>query len=270
MAVLITAFLLVVMPVTLSKANKSTNFLKSQNFIFEAGKITTAFLRNCLRQEDTVKVPCGQNCGQSLLNCLYGKGFALLDRLLEKDEVELMDGLELVRYKSDNQSDQEWHSRSINKSHDQENVFTSGVQYEIYQRLDKLFSTHFLKIYKPKQLDFVEGEARHRRRHHMMPMMMVFGVLVLGMVIVPMGFQLLAILGGKALLLAKMALLLTAIQGLKKIATSPYNYGLYQAAPYPWYSDRKWLDDDTGINDNYQDSYPKTPGKSSGLFSFLS
>ncbi|XP_025833275.1 uncharacterized protein LOC112905326 isoform X2 [Agrilus planipennis] len=159
MAVLITAFLLVVMPVTLSKANKSTNFLKSQNFIFEAGKITTAFLRNCLRQEDTVKVPCGQNCGQSLLNCLYGKGFALLDRLLEKDEVELMDGLELVRYKSDNQSDQEWHSRSINKSHDQENVFTSGVQYEIYQRLDKLFSTHFLKIYKPKQLDFVEGEG---------------------------------------------------------------------------------------------------------------
>lgn len=42
-----------------------------------------------------------------------------------------------------------------------------------------------------------------------------------------MGFQFLAVLGGKALLLAKMALILSSIQGLKKIATSGVNYGLY-------------------------------------------
>lgn len=67
-----------------------------------------------------------------------------------------------------------------------------------------------------------------RRRHHngMMPLMM-FGTLALGLILVPMGFQFLAVLGGKALLLAKMALILTSIQGLKKIATSNVNYGLY-------------------------------------------
>lgn len=67
-----------------------------------------------------------------------------------------------------------------------------------------------------------------RRRHHhgMMPLMM-FGMVALGMILIPMGFQFLAVLGGKALLLAKMALILTSIQGLKKIATSNVNYGLY-------------------------------------------
>lgn len=34
---------------------------------------------------------------------------------------------------------------------------------------------------------------------------------------VPIGFQLLAVLGGKALLLSKMALLLASINGLKRV-----------------------------------------------------
>lgn len=59
-------------------------------------------------------------------------------------------------------------------------------------------------------------EYRGRRRQQMMTMMM-FGVVSIGMVVVPMGFQFLAVLGGKALLLAKMALILASIQGLKKV-----------------------------------------------------
>lgn len=72
--------------------------------------------------------------------------------------------------------------------------------------------------------------ARRRHNHGMMPLMM-FGTLALGLILVPMGFQFLAVLGGKALLLAKMALILTSIQGLKKIATSNVNYGLYHTPP---------------------------------------
>lgn len=65
----------------------------------------------------------------------------------------------------------------------------------------------------------------------MWPMMM-FGLIALGKVLIPMGFLFLSVLGGKALLLAKLSLILSAIQGLKKIATSSYNYGLYQV-PQP-------------------------------------
>lgn len=56
-----------------------------------------------------------------------------------------------------------------------------------------------------------------------------FGTLAIIMITIPMGFQFLAVLGGKALLLAKLALILTSIQGLKRIATSNLNYGLYHA-----------------------------------------
>lgn len=62
-------------------------------------------------------------------------------------------------------------------------------------------------------------EYRGRRRHHMMTMMM-FGIVSIGMVLIPMGFQFLAVLGGKALILAKMALILASIQGLKKVTIS--------------------------------------------------
>lgn len=59
--------------------------------------------------------------------------------------------------------------------------------------------------------------------------LIIFGTVALAMIMIPMGFQFLAVLGGKALLLAKMALILTSIQGLKKIASSNINYGLYHA-----------------------------------------
>ncbi|GBP75966.1 hypothetical protein EVAR_54619_1 [Eumeta japonica] len=75
--------------------------------------------------------------------------------------------------------------------------------------------------------------------------MMMFGIVSIGMVVVPMGFQFLAVLGGKALLLAKMALILASIQGLRKITSSPVNYGFYPAYPYERYEKRShnnWLE----------------------------
>lgn len=50
----------------------------------------------------------------------------------------------------------------------------------------------------------------------MMPMMM-FGIMAIGMVVVPMGFQLLSIFAGKAVLLSKLALMLASLNGLKRV-----------------------------------------------------
>ena len=72
-------------------------------------------------------------------------------------------------------------------------------------------------------------KRRYRRKNHVFPLMMM-GLLLMGTILVPMGFQFLAVLGGKALILAKMALILSSIQGLKKIATSGVNYGLYHVS----------------------------------------
>lgn len=67
------------------------------------------------------------------------------------------------------------------------------------------------------------------------------GFLLMGSILIPMGFQFLAVLGGKALLLAKMALILSSIQGLKKIATNGVNYGLYHTPVADGWHDRSQI-----------------------------
>lgn len=50
----------------------------------------------------------------------------------------------------------------------------------------------------------------------MLPMM-IFGVTALGVFTIPMGFQFLSVISGKALLLAKMALMLAMMNGVKRV-----------------------------------------------------
>lgn len=51
----------------------------------------------------------------------------------------------------------------------------------------------------------------------MMVPAMLFGLIAIGMIIVPMGFQLLSMFAGKAVLLSKLALLLASLNGLKRV-----------------------------------------------------
>lgn len=53
----------------------------------------------------------------------------------------------------------------------------------------------------------------------MMLPMMLFGIVAIGMILVPMGFQFLSMFAGKAVLLSKIALLLASISGLKRVET---------------------------------------------------
>lgn len=61
------------------------------------------------------------------------------------------------------------------------------------------------------------GTPRRRHRQQQAVSMMLMGITVFLMVFVPMGFQFLAALGGKAFLMAKLALLLASVNGLKRV-----------------------------------------------------
>lgn len=58
--------------------------------------------------------------------------------------------------------------------------------------------------------------ARRRRQNNMLPMMLL-GLTAFGVFTVPMGFQFILILCGKAVLLSKMALLLSSINGSRRV-----------------------------------------------------
>lgn len=77
------------------------------------------------------------------------------------------------------------------------------------------------------KLYFILSLGRGRRRDHRMLALMVMGFMIMASILIPTGFQFLTVLGGKSLLMAKMALIMSAISGLKKIATSNVGYGFY-------------------------------------------
>lgn len=98
-------------------------------------------------------------------------------------------------------------------SHKRNHAAAATWSGHVLQRIASVLSTHVLQF----DLDAREMDApRHRHRNQMLPMM-IFGVTALGVFVVPMGFQMLAILSGKALLMAKMALLLASMNGLKRV-----------------------------------------------------
>ncbi|XP_059046086.1 uncharacterized protein LOC131841778 [Achroia grisella] len=193
------------------------------------------------------------------IRCMKRKTLRALDRALSPDIVPVAEGINLVRFelvdRSGNIMPENDTSSWTDKELEEEEWRTLALR-----RMAKVLRTHVIKFdfENEKSIDSVQTvEYRGRRRHQMMTMMM-FGIVSIGMVLIPMGFQFLAVLGGKALLLAKMALILASIQGLKKvdnsndgyhergkIASSPVNYGFYQSYhPYDYYEKRSrdnWL-----------------------------
>lgn len=61
------------------------------------------------------------------------------------------------------------------------------------------------------------NEARRRRQRRRMFPAMIFGMAVLGVIIIPIGFHIMSVIGGLALLFGKMALLLATVTGFKRV-----------------------------------------------------
>ncbi|KAJ2952129.1 hypothetical protein O0L34_g4407 [Tuta absoluta] len=158
------------------------------------------------------------------LRCMKRKTLRALDRSLSPDVVPIAEGVNLVRFEMVDRSGNIMNENETSSWSDKE-LDEGEWRTLALQRMAKVLRTHVVKFDFDDKTSVGKGEYRGRQRRMMT--MMMFGVVSIGMVIIPMGFQFLAVLGGKALLLAKMALILASIQGLKKIATSPLNYGFY-------------------------------------------
>ncbi|XP_041971194.1 uncharacterized protein LOC121727417 [Aricia agestis] len=175
------------------------------------------------------------------VRCMKRKTLRALDRALSPDVVPISDGVNLVRYELVDNTGNIMPENETSPWSEKE-LEEGDWRTLALQRMAKILRTHVIKFDFGNERTVDKAEYRGRRRHQMLTMMM-FGVVSIGMVLVPMGFQFLAVLGGKALLLAKMALILASIQGLKKvdsydgfhdrgkIATSPLNYGFYHSFP---------------------------------------
>ncbi|XP_037868643.1 uncharacterized protein LOC110385501 isoform X2 [Bombyx mori] len=209
----------------------------------EGGDMVRIIWRDCSKKLMEVKdVIDHKEYFPKFMRCMKRKTLRAIDRSLSPDVVPIAEGVSLVRFELVDRSGNILPENDTNSSWTEKELEENDWRTLALKRMVKILRTHVIKF------DFEEGksvekfEFRGRRRHHMMTMMM-FGVVSIGMVVVPMGFQFLAVLGGKALLLAKMALILASIQGLKKVAASPLNYGFYHTYPPYEHFEKRSRDD---------------------------
>ncbi|KAL0113060.1 hypothetical protein PUN28_012349 [Cardiocondyla obscurior] len=193
----------------------------------------------------------------SFRKCVQQRAIDTLDSLLEDDVITIFDGVDLIRLHPNDENYTEYKDNSDGSG--EEDASWSEI---VWNRMTRILRTHAFKIdidhmfntaanasARNSRNDIVQGrKRRYRRKNYMFPLMMM-GLLLMGSILVPMGFQFLAVLGGKALILAKMALILSSIQGLKKIAHSGINYGLYHVPD-------GWHDRSHQVFPNEEEHYP--------------
>ncbi|GAB0097656.1 hypothetical protein DMENIID0001_133210 [Sergentomyia squamirostris] len=154
--------------------------------------------------------------GSTRWQCLKSRSLNILNNVTSSDVIPLTGSVKLVR-----------NTDAARSNADERMLVGKSWAEKVLRKIASTLNSHHVEINFASRGNDNEGR---RRRHHMLPMIAI-GFTALGMILMPMGFQFLAVLGGKALLMAKMALLLASINGLKRLASSGLSYGLYQNVP---------------------------------------
>ncbi|XP_045532947.1 uncharacterized protein LOC123720396 [Pieris brassicae] len=215
-----------------SQIEETENYLSRflADLWLEGGDMVKIIWRDCSKKVIDVKdLIERKEYYPKFVQCMKLKTLRAIDRTLNMDIIPIAEGVNLVRFEL---ADQAGNVLTVNGSSSWSDTDLELEDWRTLaiQRIGRVLRTHVIKFEFTDNKLLERAEQRGRRRYHMLTMMM-FGIVSIGMVLVPMGFQFLAVLGGKALVLAKMALILASIQGLKKIASNPLNYGYY---PYPY------------------------------------
>ncbi|KAH8232419.1 hypothetical protein KR032_006135 [Drosophila birchii] len=185
---------------------------------------------------------------QSLWSCFRSRSLNIFEGIMTAPEIPIYEGVRLV-------SALDTTTNSSSSEDERKDLKHLTFFDQLAVSLAKGLTTHTLQVnlgklterYLSSETSTADqvGSARVRRHRYNMIITMMFGVTALGAILVPMGFQMLSIVSGKALLLAKMALLLASINGLKRVgiisgspifsqlfilyqvANSGLHYGLY-------------------------------------------
>ncbi|RZF48326.1 hypothetical protein LSTR_LSTR010289 [Laodelphax striatellus] len=145
--------------------------------------------------------------------CLKLKAVALMDRALRQPEpIAVTDFVSVVKDPSsvqivpENESETDIAAR-LPRSYDEK---SRSLDQMLWDRLHKFLQTRTLQFSIPA--DVLEGRKKKDKGGHMM-----IGALAMGGMMIQMVMAKIALIAGKALLIGKIALLLSAIIGLKKL-----------------------------------------------------
>ncbi|XP_069681129.1 uncharacterized protein Osi11 [Periplaneta americana] len=202
---------------SLPSSSTSAKAADSSEFGFASGiKVLYRTYQQCEQQED-------------LLSCLKLKALKFADRALKVKNIPIVDGMALVK------KDDEEGSRQMKELSEDVNEESLPVDPEkrqealddfLLDRVSRFLKSHTLQFSVPKfisELDesFGENDTLEEGRGKLKK---YGGALLMGLLMkggmLAMAYKGIALLAGKALLVAKIALVLSAVIGLKKLVGS--------------------------------------------------
>lgn len=157
---------------------------------------------------------------EELFKCMKIQALKLTDRALKLPNIKITDGLSIIK-KDEVDSD----SRSLGQQEfDSESVMnlpSAKVDDLIVDRVNKFMDSHQISVNVPRLLSSAETprlveEGRKKMKKYMGPFM---AAMALKGGILTMVYHSIAIVAGKALIIGKIALVISAIIGLKKLVT---------------------------------------------------
>ncbi|XP_022175976.1 uncharacterized protein LOC111037619 [Myzus persicae] len=161
-----------------------------------------------------------RGCGAAEWPQCVAQNVARTFKLLEQsDKLQIADGVRLVKTTTTT-------DRSANDG---------NHTFDIINRMVSFIDSHSLQIdlWTPDNNATVEGRRRHAYRR-VFPII-VGTYMIMSAVLIPMGFMFMSTLGGKALLVSKMALMVSLMSNIKKI----FSYEYY-VPPAPAASHHHW------------------------------
>lgn len=191
-----------------------------------------------------------------LFKCMKVQTLKLTERALKLPNIKLADGLVIVK-KENAFNDNE--SRSIDV--DSENLPSEKVDELLVDIVNKFMDTHQLAVSVPRLLASAEAprlveEGRKKYKKYMGPFM---AALALKGGILTMVYHSIAIVAGKALIIGKIALVISAIIGLKKLVTPEgHEKTTYEIVKHPQLSNSHTYSSSHGEFDGHDSQYHRS------------
>lgn len=178
------------------------------------------------------------HCGSSddIVKCFKLQAIRLTNRALKLQNIKLLDGVSVIK-KSGYRDNRSYKDNSLDDN-ELNNLTPRRLDEILYERASKLFESHQLQLNLPRLMSFGQNEVgklmeegRKKKKKYLGPFL---AAIALKAGILKMAYHSIAIVAGKALIIGKIALVISAIIGLKKlVAPEGHEKTTYEIVKHP-------------------------------------
>ena len=219
---------------------------------------------SALRAMKKIYTVCEES--DELFKCMKIQALKLTDRALKLQNIKITDGLSIIK-----KDDANHESRSMNQfDFDSEKVTSmpsAQVDEMIVERINKFMDSHQISVNVPRLLASAETprlveEGRKKMKKYMGPFI---AAMALKGGILTMVYHSIAIVAGKALIIGKIALVISAIIGLKKLVTPEgHEKTTYEIVKHPHVSNSHTYSSSSGNEfEGHDNHYQRSLGTNS-------